>query len=89
MPGQRKVMSSRVVSAKMQKTVVVAVESTKKHALYGKILRTTKNYLAHDEEEAAKEGDLVRIMESRPLSRRKRWTVIEVVKSVAPVESSE
>lgn len=89
MPGQRKVMSGRVISAKMQKTVVVAVESTKKHSLYGKILRTTKNYMAHDEEGAAREGDLVRIEESRPLSRRKRWKVIEVVKSVAPVESSE
>ena len=89
MPGQRKVMSGRVVSAKMQKTVVVEVESTKKHSLYNKVLRTTKNYMAHDEEGACKEGDLVRIEESRPLSRRKRWTVIEVVKSVAPAESSE
>ncbi len=89
MPGHRKVMSGHVVSAKMQKTVVVAVESTKKHSLYGKILRTTKNYLAHDEEGVCKEGDLVRIEESRPLSRRKRWKVIEVVQSVASVESSE
>ncbi len=89
MPGQRRVIDGRVISAKMQKTVVVAVESTKKHNLYNKVLRTTKNYMAHDEEGACKEGDLVRIEESRPLSRRKRWTVIEVVKSVTPAESLE
>jgi small subunit ribosomal protein S17 len=89
MPGQRKVLNGRVVSTKMQKTVVVEVEMTKKHSLYNKVLRTTKNYMAHDEEEACKEGDLVRIEESRPLSHRKRWKVIEVVKSVASVESPE
>jgi small subunit ribosomal protein S17 len=89
MPGQRKVLNGRVVSTKMQKTVVVEVEMTKKHSLYNKVLRTTKNYMAHDEEGACKEGDLVRIEESRPLSRRKRWKVIEVVKSVASVESPE
>jgi small subunit ribosomal protein S17 len=89
MPGQRKVLNGRVVSTKIQKTVVVEVEMTKKHSLYNKVLRTTKNYMAHDEEEACKEGDLVRIEESRPLSHRKRWKVIEVVKSVASVESPE
>jgi len=89
MPGQRRVMNGRVISTKMQKTVVVEVETTKKHRLYDKILRTTKNYMAHDEEEACKEGDLVMIEESRPLSRRKRWKVIEVVKPVTSVGSSE
>lgn len=80
MPGQRRVLSGRVVSAKMQKTVVVAVETTKKHRLYGKVLRTVKKYMAHDEESVCKEGDAVRIEESRPLSHRKRWLVIEVMK---------
>jgi len=80
MPGQRKVLSGRVVSAKMQKTVVVEVTSTKQHRLYNKIIRTTKKYMAHDEEQACKEGDLVRIEESRPLSRHKRWRVIEIVR---------
>jgi small subunit ribosomal protein S17 len=80
MPGQRKVLSGRVVSTKMQKTVVVAVETAKQHRLYNKIIRTTKKYLAHDEEQACKGGDLVRIEESRPLSHRKRWKVVEIVR---------
>ena len=80
MPGQRKVLSGRVVSDKMQKTVVVEVETAKQHRLYNKIIRTSRKYLAHDEEQACKEGDLVRIEESRPLSHRKRWKVIEVVR---------
>jgi small subunit ribosomal protein S17 len=80
MAGGRKVMSGRVVSAKTLKTVVVEVETAKSHRLYNKIIRTTKRYMAHDEEGACSEGDLVRIEESRPLSHRKRWIVIEVVK---------
>jgi small subunit ribosomal protein S17 len=79
MPGERRVMNGRVVSTKMQKTVVVEVSTTKKHRLYGKIMRTAKRYLAHDEEQACRDGDLVRIEESRPLSRLKRWKVIEIV----------
>lgn len=76
----RKVLLGRVVSDKMQKTVVVEVETTKRHRLYNKILRIHKKYMAHDEEEACREGDWVRIEESRPLSHCKRWRVIEVVK---------
>lgn len=76
----RKVLSGRVVSDKMQKTVVVEVMTAKRHRLYGKVLRRSKKYLAHDEEEACKEGDRVKIEESRPLSRRKRWTVIEIAR---------
>ena len=83
MPGSRKVMSGRVVSAKTPKTVVVEVETAKSHRRYNKIIRTTKRYMAHDEEGACHEGDLVRIEESRPLSRRKRWKVIEVVQSAS------
>jgi len=72
-------MIGRVVSDKMQKTVVVEVQRTQRHSLYNKVVRTTKKYMAHDEEGACKEGDLVRIEESRPLSHLKRWRVIEIV----------
>ncbi len=81
MPRRR--LTGRVVSTKMQKTVVVEVETTKQHRLYKKILRRAKKYMAHDEEEACKEGDVVRIEECRPLSRRKRWRVVVVVRSSA------
>ena len=76
----RKVLSGRVVGTKMQKTTVVEVERAARHRLYKKVIRSSKKYLAHDEEEACKEGDWVRIEESRPLSRRKRWRVIEIVR---------
>ncbi len=74
----RKQLSGRVVSDKMQKTVVVEVVTTKRHPLYNKVLRRAKKYLAHDEEETCREGDWVTIEESRPISRRKRWRVIDV-----------
>ena len=80
MPGKRRVLRGEVVGTKMAKTVVVSVETTKQHRLYNKILRTSKKYLAHDEDESCQDGDLVRIEESRPLSRRKRWKVIEIVR---------
>ncbi|WP_129630881.1 30S ribosomal protein S17 [Candidatus Oscillochloris fontis] len=69
----------RVVSDKMDKTVVVAVDYLKPHPLYRKIIRKTNKFHAHDEENTCKVGDLVRIEESRPLSRTKRWKVIEIV----------
>lgn len=75
----RKVRTGRVVSDKMDKTVVVAVESTIRHPLYGRIIRRTKKYKAHDEASTAHIGDLVEIMESRPMSREKRWRVSRVV----------
>jgi small subunit ribosomal protein S17 len=77
MPRRR--MSGQVVSDKMEKTVVVQVTTSKRHSVYNKIMRTATKYLAHDEESAAHEGDWVTIEESRPLSRRKRWRVIEIV----------
>ncbi len=80
MPGQRKSMTGKVVSDKMDKTVVVVVESTTRHRLYHKILRRTKRYLAHDDRLDAKPGDLVRILETRPLSRNKRWRVTEILR---------
>ncbi|MFE1744456.1 30S ribosomal protein S17 [Coleofasciculus sp. H7-2] len=68
-----------VVSDKMQKTVVVAIENRSPHPKYGKIVVRTKRYKAHDEENQCKVGDRVRILETRPLSRTKRWTVAEIL----------
>jgi small subunit ribosomal protein S17 len=79
MPGARKSLTGTVVSDKMDKTVIVVVETTARHRLYHKILRRSKRYLAHDDRLGAKVGDLVRIMETRPLSRHKRWRVAEII----------
>ena len=68
-----------VVSDKMQKTVVVAVENRSPHPKYGKIIVKTRRYKAHDEENKCKIGDRVRIQETRPLSKTKRWTVAEIL----------
>jgi len=73
--GRRKVRIGVVVSDKMDKTVVVAVTRSFRHPLYGKTIRRTKKYMAHDEENACRVGDRVEIVETRPLSRRKRWRV--------------
>jgi small subunit ribosomal protein S17 len=79
-PTARKIMKvGRVVSDKMDKTVVVAVDYLKPHPLYRKIIRKTNKFHAHDEENTCKVGDTVRIEESRPLSRTKRWRVVEIV----------
>lgn len=69
----------RVVSDKMDKTVVVAVDYLKPHPLYRKIIRKTNKFHAHDEENTCRVGDTVRIEETRPLSRTKRWRVVEIV----------
>ena len=82
MPPKGRMLDGTVVSTKMQKTVVVSVEQSRRHPLYDKIVRTNKKYLAHDESEAVQEGDVVRIRESRPLSARKRWRVVEVLRRV-------
>jgi small subunit ribosomal protein S17 len=76
---RRKTRVGVVTSDKMQKTVVVAVESHKSHPLYKKTMRRTTRYKVHDADELAKVGDIVRIVESRPLSREKRWRLAEVV----------
>lgn len=68
-----------VVSNKMQKTIAVSVERKVKHPLYGKFLKKTKKFLAHDENNDSNIGDTVRIMESRPLSSRKRWRLVEII----------
>jgi small subunit ribosomal protein S17 len=77
--NQRKVYTGRVVSDKMDKTVTVMVETQKKHAFYGKRVKYSKKYKAHDELNEAKMGDIVRIMETRPLSATKRFRVLEIV----------
>jgi small subunit ribosomal protein S17 len=74
-----KVRFGTVVSDKMQKTVVVAVESTKRHRLYNKTLKRTKRFKAHDENNDCRLGDRVRIVETRPLSKEKRWRVAEIL----------
>jgi small subunit ribosomal protein S17 len=81
MRGQRKRLTGRVTSDKMDKTVVVEVERLKRHRIYGKVLKRTKRYMVHDEENACRIGDLVRIVESRPLSRRKHWVVEEIMET--------
>nr|WP_297424138.1 30S ribosomal protein S17 [uncultured Actinotalea sp.] len=75
----RKTRRGYVVSDKMQKTVVVEVEDRVKHPLYGKVMRRTSKVKAHDEASAAGVGDLVLIMETRPLSATKRWRVVEIL----------
>jgi small subunit ribosomal protein S17 len=77
--GTRKERVGRVVSDKMQKTVVVAIERRVPHPVYGKMVTRTKKVKAHDEENSAKTGDLVRIAETRPLSKDKRWRLVEIV----------
>ena len=75
----RKTKVGRVVSDKMDKTVVVAVEELKQHKLYKKSVKSTVKFKAHDENNEAHEGDRVSIMETRPLSKTKRWRVVEVL----------
>ncbi|MCP8971121.1 30S ribosomal protein S17 [Ectobacillus ponti] len=77
--NQRKVYTGRVVSDKMDKTITVVVETYKKHELYGKRVKYSKKYKAHDELNQAKVGDIVKIMETRPLSATKRFRLVEVV----------
>jgi small subunit ribosomal protein S17 len=77
--GQQRVIQGVVVSDKMDKTVVVSVERRKKHRLYHKVMSLTQRYKAHDEANGCKLGDVVRIQECRPMSKEKRWRVIEVL----------
>jgi small subunit ribosomal protein S17 len=75
----RRLLVGRVTSDKMDKTVVVAVERSYRHPLYGKVVRRQKKYVAHDEGNSCHTGDIVSIEESRPLSRTKRWVVKEIL----------
>ena len=77
--GARKSRTGLVVSDKMEKTVVVAIERRVPHPVYGKMVTRTRRLKAHDEENSAKVGDTVRIVETRPLSKDKRWRVVEIM----------
>ena len=68
-----------VVSNKMQKSIVVEIERREKHPIYGKFIKKTSRFMAHDEKEECNIGDTVRIMETRPLSKRKRWRLVEII----------
>jgi len=76
---QRRTKQGRVVSDKMDKTIVVVSETRVPHPVYGKIVRKSVKFKAHDESNDAKTGDMVRIMECRPLSKQKRWRLVEIV----------
>lgn len=71
-----------VVSNKMDKSIVVAVEIREKHPIYGKFVKKTTKFVAHDEKNECSEGDTVRIMETRPLSKTKRWRLVEIIEKV-------
>jgi len=79
MREQRKELTGVVTSDKMEKTVVVAVTTTKRHPIYGKVQRLVKKYKAHDEANECREGDRVQIIESKPISRHKRWSVVSIL----------
>lgn len=79
MREQRKLLKGVVTSDKMDKTVVVVVTTTKRHPIYGKVMRLVKKYKAHDEANECRTGDRVEIIESQPISRHKRWSVVSVL----------
>ena len=81
MKERRRSLVGRVLSNRMDKTVVVQVERRRQHKLYGKVVTTRTKFKAHDEENSCQTGDLVRILESRPLSREKRWVVTEILET--------
>ena len=77
--GSRKSLAGTVVSNKMEKTALILVERLTKHQIYGKYIRRRSKYMAHDPQNKCRIGDKVRIVESRPLSKRKRWQVMEIL----------
>ena len=79
MRDQRKQIDGVVVSDKMDKTIVVRVERISRHPLYGKVLRTSKRFKAHDENNEAREGDVVRLLESKPYSKDKKFVLLEIL----------
>ncbi|OGN92236.1 MAG: 30S ribosomal protein S17 [Chloroflexi bacterium RBG_13_48_17] len=91
MKTKQKARTGTVISDKMDKTVVVLVESLRRHPLYKKVVRHTSKFKAHDEANACKVGDVVKIIETRPLSKEKCWRVAEVIsrKEVVEVEPTE
>jgi len=91
MKGKRKTRTGTVISDRMDKTVVVLVESLRRHPLYKKVVRHTSKFKAHDKTNACKVGDVVKIVETRPLSKEKRWRVVEIRsrKETVEVEPAE
>ena len=81
MKERKRILVGRVLSNRMDKTVVVQVVRRKRHRLYGKVISTRTKFKAHDAENSCQIGDLVKIIESRPLSREKRWSVTEILES--------
>ena len=79
MEAKRKTRTGKVIGDKMDKTVIVAVDSPRKHPLYKKMIRRTMKYYAHDEKKQCKVGDTVKIEETRPLSKLKRWRIVEII----------
>lgn len=82
MPNNRRRLVGRVVSDKMDKTVVVAIDISKRHRIYKKVVHSTKKVMAHDESNSIPVGSLVRLVESKPLSRNKRWVVEEIIQDI-------
>jgi small subunit ribosomal protein S17 len=80
--ARRKAFIGQVVSNKMDKTITVAVQRRVRHPLYGKFVKKTSKFKAHDENNSCSEGDIVRIMETRPLSKMKRWRLVEIIEKV-------
>lgn len=89
MPGGKRTLTGRVVSNKMDKTIIVEVETSKRHPLYRRTIRIRKRYKAHDENNSCSEGDVVSIVEHRPISKDKRWLVREVVGHLEPQDIAE
>ena len=87
--GYRKTRTGVVVSDKMDKTVVVAISTKVRHPLYGKMVNRTRKFKAHDEENQCGIGDTVRIMETRPISKDKRWRVVEIIEKGSTYMSSQ
>ena len=85
--GNRKLRTGVVASNRMDKTVAVAIVRTYQHPIYKKIVRSTTKILAHDEQNACKVGDVVQVIETRPLSRRKRWKVRQIISSAEQVDA--
>lgn len=75
----RKIRVGTVVSDKMHKSIIVRIDRTMRHPVYGKTFRTSSKLYAHDEQNEAREGDVVRVMETRPISKNKRWRLVEIV----------
>jgi small subunit ribosomal protein S17 len=88
MEDKRRRLIGHVVSNRMQKTVVVVVRRTRRHPLYGKVISVNKRYKAHDENNDCQVGDLVRIVESRPISREKHWRIETILQRAAQVDTS-